>query len=594
MRSHRHWSALALGVAAAMLGLLGWGSRADAQTITEYPVSIPAPAGIAAGSDGALWFAVEPRCTNCPPGGQIGRITTAGALVEYPVSGPAAYIAAGPDGALWFDDNQIGRITTSGALEHFFAVSGSAPTGITAGPDGALWFGDNGTGAIGRITTAGAVTEYALANPGCIVFDIGIAAGPDGALWFTEQNPISSACVGKIGRITTTGVITEYPIPTAGGSPWRIAAGPDGAMWFTEESGDKIGRITTTGTITEYPTPTANSAPSGIAAGPDGALWFTEEGSCIIGSRCSLVGPSQIGRITTSGVITEYPTPSPNSQPFDIVAGPDGAMWFAELNAIGRISVPASNIVLAASVLPESRSAQVGATATAFATLINGGTDTAIDCTIAPLTVIPATFVFQTTDPTTNALTGTPNTPVNIGPGAAQTFVIAFTPTGPIAPTNVALIFGCANASPAVAIIGVNTLALSSSSGPVPDIVAVATSADPGYVDIPGATGTGDFAVATVNLGSAATIAAAANPGTANPPVTLTICQTNPTSGACLAAPAPSVTTDIQANATPTFGIFVTGSAAVADSPGVNRVFVTFTDRSGTLRGETSVAVRTH
>jgi hypothetical protein len=110
---------------------------------------------------------------------------------------------------------------------------------------------------------------------------------------------------------------------------------------------------------------------------------------------------------------------------------------------------------------------------------------------------------------------------------------------------------------------------------------------------IPGATGTGVFAVATVNLGIDATISAAANTGTANLPVTLTVCQTNPQSGACLAAPACSVATDIQPNATPIFGIFVTGSAAVANSPGVNRVFVTFTDAGGVLRGETSVAVRT-
>jgi hypothetical protein len=53
------------------------------------------------------------------------------------------------------------------------------------------------------------------------------------------------------------------------------------------------------------------------------------------------------------------------------------------------------------------------------------------------------------------------------------------------------------------------------------------------------------------------------------------------------------VATDIPPNATPTFGIFVTGSAPVADMPGVNRIFVTFTDSSGVLRGETSVAVRT-
>jgi hypothetical protein len=33
--------------------------------------------------------------------------------------------------------------------------------------------------------------------------------------------------------------------------------------------------------------------------------------------------------------------------------------------------------------------------------------------------------------------------------------------------------------------------------------------------------------------------------------------------------------------------------AAVADMPGVNRIFVTFTDADGVLRGETSVVVRT-
>jgi virginiamycin B lyase len=35
-----------------------------------------------------------------------------------------------------------------------------------------------------------------------------ITAGPDGALWFTEFT------VSKIGRITTAGVVTEYSIPT--------------------------------------------------------------------------------------------------------------------------------------------------------------------------------------------------------------------------------------------------------------------------------------------------------------------------------------------------------------------------------------------
>src|SRR5262249_19345323 len=147
--------------------------------------------------------------------------------------------------------------------------------------------------------------------------------------------------------------------------------------------------------------------------------------------------------------------------------------------------------------------------------------------------------------------------------------------------------------NPAATTVGVDTLNLSASTTPVPDIVALAASGDPGYVDIPGATGTGVFAVATVNLGVDATITAAANTGAANLPVALTICQTNPATGACMATPGATATTDVQPNATPTFGIFVTGSASVADMPGVNRVFVTFTDSNNVLRGETSVAVRT-
>jgi YVTN family beta-propeller protein len=256
-------------------------------------------------------------------------------------------------------------------------------------------------------------------------------------------------------------------------------------------------------------------------------------------------------------------------------------------------NIPA-NLTLVAAVLPLSRSVQVGNTATAFATMIDAGPADASTCTIAPQTSIPASFVFQTTNPSTNALTGAANTPANIAAGQAQSFVIALTPTAAFPPTNVAFTFTCANApSPAATNIGVDTLNLSGSTTPVPDVVALAASGDPGYVDIPGATGTGVFAVATVNLGIDATIMASANTGTANLPVILTLCQTDPASGACLAAPTSNVTADIPPNATPTFGIFVAGSAAVANLPGVNRVFVTFTDSAGTLRGETSVAVRT-
>ena len=105
----------------------------------------------------------------------------------------------------------------------------------------------------------------------------------------------------------------------------------------------------------------------------------------------------------------------------------------SSLAVFGR-RLGSSNVV--AAVLPSSRSVQVGTLATAFATIINAGQETATGCAISPISTIPATLSFQTTDPATNQVTGTPNTPVDIPPGAAQSFVFALTPTAPIAPTD--------------------------------------------------------------------------------------------------------------------------------------------------------------
>jgi virginiamycin B lyase len=109
----------------------------------------------------------------------------------------------------------------------------------------------------------------------------------------------------RIGRITTAGVITEFALPTAVSNPWGIAAGPDGALWFTQGA-DVIGRITTAGVITEFALPTADSSPTGIAVGPDGALWFTQT----YGQR--------IGRITT-GAPAPVPDPLPTRSDWAVI-----------------------------------------------------------------------------------------------------------------------------------------------------------------------------------------------------------------------------------------------------------------------------------
>ena len=156
-------------------------------------------------------------------------------------------------------------------------------------------------------------------------------AGPDGNLWFTERTG------ARIGRITPAGAVTEFSTGiTPSSFRTGIAAGPDGNLWFTEEFGDRIGRITPAGDVTEFSTGiTAGSRPNGIVAGPDGNLWFTEENG------------HRIGRITPAGVVSEFSAGiTPGSDPFGIAAGPDGALWFAEFvgTRIGRVALAPAGV----------------------------------------------------------------------------------------------------------------------------------------------------------------------------------------------------------------------------------------------------------
>jgi streptogramin lyase len=107
-------------------------------------------------------------------------------------------------------------------------------------------------------------------------------------------------------------------------SPSDIAVGSDKNLWFTETNA--IGKITTSGEVTEYELPSGGE-PRGITAGPDGNLWFANHGTF----------NHAVGKITTSGAITEYPLPD---APYGITAGPDGNLWFTEpfSGKVGKIT----------------------------------------------------------------------------------------------------------------------------------------------------------------------------------------------------------------------------------------------------------------
>ncbi|MDB5395233.1 MAG: lyase-like protein [Rhodospirillales bacterium] len=537
-------------------------------------------------------------------------------------------IVTGPGGALWFTElagNKIGRVTAAGVITEFpVPTGGGQPTGIVAGPDGAFWFTEAGAGKIGRITTAGVVTEFPIPTASSQPF--GITVGVDGALWFAEQG------ASKIGRITTAGVITEYATTTGNSAPKSITAGLDGALWFTESNANKIGRITTAGLISEFSNPNPAAQVAFITRGPNGNLVFTEnqiDAIATIGldgrfqSEVSFptvtggagfigIGPdaavwliehnaNKIARYGTGHngpVLTEYDIPTGSSNVATVTAGPDGNLWFTEqaTNKIGKLTPNASPTPLLAAVLPSSRSVTVGTTATAFATIINNGTAALTNCGITPLSDVPPGFVFQSTNPSTNAVTGTPNATVPLAAGASQSFYFGVATGAPFTPANVVFSFTCGGVDPVVPIAGLNTLLLSASATPVPDIISIAaTPTNNGTLSINGTTGSAAFAVATTNVGASAT-AITATPviaGGVTLPLSLTVCQTIPSTGACMSTPTPTVTMPITGGGTPTFGIFATASGAISNLPAVNRIAVQFTDASGAVRGSTSVAVQT-
>lgn len=245
----------------------------------------------------------------------------------------AAHCLSAPNG--WIQHNTYGAPSVS-----------QYTTSLISGPNGALWFLDTQGNAIGTISESGVVTEYQIPWSHYPNF---MALGPDGALWFTENE------VG-IGRYSPASGFQEFAMPALATLPGEqvflgsITAGPDGALWFLQGQacggtpqqcvGPNVGRISTSGAVTLNPITAYLGYPSDIVAGPDGALWFTEA-----------YPTNAIGRITTDGVVTQYSLPANFSNPAALTVGSDGALWFLQIGLyngtasearVGRITTSGS------------------------------------------------------------------------------------------------------------------------------------------------------------------------------------------------------------------------------------------------------------
>lgn len=234
------------------------------------------------------------------------------------------------------------------------------PRNLHAAADGKVWFTDERftPHSVGFFDTAGKVTTFPIPCDGCadashITYIESITVGSDGHAWFlytrvrSDGAPVDGGLNNYVGRMTAGGSFTSFPVPTkyafrrfavgARGQS-RIIPGPDGNLWFTELNGNKIGRMTTSGTLTEFTVPSSVEVP----AFPENYRTSHPSG-IVVGPDGNLwfteVSTDKIARITTAGTITEFDVPK-GTGPYWLAVGVDGNFWFtgqALFPIVGRV-----------------------------------------------------------------------------------------------------------------------------------------------------------------------------------------------------------------------------------------------------------------
>jgi streptogramin lyase len=221
-------------------------------------------------------------CTLTPPDATNNFVRT---VCTGITPGSQAYlVVTGPDGNLWFTEYtglRIGVFNATTKMATEFGPLQSPATSLAAGPDGNVWFAERSldglSTTIGRVTPAGAITEYKTTPVVGLIR--AMSAGADGNVWFVKDGQGGPA-VGKIdpgsGMVTLyssglNGVFTLFGGMTLGG---------DGNVWFTSYFDGLIGRVTPAGTITEYVAVAPNTQLNAITSGPQiggaNTLWVTD------------------------------------------------------------------------------------------------------------------------------------------------------------------------------------------------------------------------------------------------------------------------------------------------------------------------------
>ncbi len=549
-------------------------------------------------------------------------IVNLGSLPGYLVNGASGVNA---DGSVVVGTSNAAD--TSGQAFRWTASSGMVGLGYLSGNNGNAWSTGRGVNADGSVVVGGSIGQAFRWTPTSGMTGLGFLPGSNVEIG-SEAFAVSadgSVVVGQSGgeafRWTAATGMIDLGFSSAYVCFQPFGVNADGSVIVGGSGGpaSRAIRWTAEGWIAHLPvlpslqvTPATNIAASGNPGGPFFPSSFNYSVSSISGNvDFSISGvPSWLIASMTSGTATASPatvTFSVNANGNSLQPGTYNATinFTNTTNGQGNrtrtatLTIAAGATSIVAAVAPNARTTTLGNVVTGFATIINTGTVLATACALALPDGVPATFLYQTTDPATNLPIGTPNVPVTIAAGQAQTFYFAIMPSA-IFSQDIALLFQCSNTpNPAPSIAGLDTFLLTVNSTPIPDMLSIAeTFTHDGNLVINGANGIGMMAVASIDIGAAGTVVFMPTDTPVgqlprNLPLSLFICQTD-SSGTCINPTTPGASSMVTAanNQTVFFSVVAVGQGVkVPYDPGNNRIFI-LAKQSGTPVGEASAAVK--
>jgi streptogramin lyase len=141
-----------------------------------------------------------------------------------------------------------------------------------------------------------------------------------GTSWSCGSSSLPSGALSSGGAPTGNGSGGTAATPGGGGATPSAGGATGNAGATSVGDGPSI-------SIMEFLIPTASN-PGEIVAGPDGNLWFNNE----------TTSPSGITRMTPAGVFTHFSPSVTGIGPVGIAAGSDGNVWYAKQQGVGLIT----------------------------------------------------------------------------------------------------------------------------------------------------------------------------------------------------------------------------------------------------------------